>query len=379
MRLPWVILAMLMLAYTPAVHAQEASRLTLWAHGEVRDGDEVIWINADQGDERATDTANGPGYCPAPTGPTVLGNNAGCAATGQGVALDATHTFTLAMDPALGESAQVAAGKASFTVYLGANSGKCEGTFTSRLANDAGTIAEAKDVAFSFDSGYTAFVAEADVSATDLGDGGDLVWTIDVACEGTGLFLGVHQDTGKSFLTLPLAEPAIEPEVLDPQILVGDVVRADLSTLGSNATHTYVWTNGTDGASGSYWVNVTRGALYLSLSDGVDELWRKTLDASDSGSQDFAGVTGNWTLTLIAEDFAGDIAVSLAVPGRQSNERPENQNEGPTAAPPSTEEGEPAPEDGVPADEPEDEDSPGVPFWTALSVLGTLAFLRRRK
>lgn len=229
LRLP-VALVLAAALLLPVVSAQEATpeSLTLWAHGEAREGaapavtlEDTLWMNTDAGDARATDTANGPGYCPTTPvttlylpqvgDPLCFAENLAKDQTGQSSSFD--HTWSLALDPALDTSHALQVGdSAVFQVAFGANSGSCAGEFTAKLATGDTVVAETAATPFEFASGYVMFAAEAPVQAEAIPSEGALTWTIHAVCEGTGLFLGIHAETGKSSITLPLWAPPPETE-----------------------------------------------------------------------------------------------------------------------------------------------------------------------
>lgn len=381
MRSVSIVLAVLfVLSIVPLGSTQaqpDADRPTLWAHGEVDDDGERLWMNADKGDSRATDTANGPGYCPGPFDEGVpVGGQPGCdvastAGAAQRPPGDFDHTFSLAMEPGLtGDVELDAEDVVAFTVYLGANSGDCEGDFVARLLTGETVAAETDAVPFSFDSGYVGFDAEAAVQEPVLVGGEALVWEIEVTCSGTGLFLGIHDDNGKSSLRLPVvgggdgggAEPV-------PRNLTGETAAIDLEAPGSsNVTHAFTWVNATANATLDYAANVTNGSATLRILDGAGEgLLEAELAGNVTGNETFTGaVPGNWSIEVVFTEFQGTLQVSL-VAGHAGN----------------------ATDDGgggdAPGDEgPSDEDGgflgiPGPQIVAVLAVLAAAAVLVRRR
>ncbi len=223
MKLNLMLLAAVALAVAAPSQAQQPTEEAniLWAHGNV-DSDsnplipaEILWMNADAVDADATDTANGPGYCPNSPGVTepVQGIDPVCLVEQNADRTqDFSHTFVLAMAPALEAAVALdTTREITFNVYFGANSGTCEGTFTTSLEGDGVTVAEATDIPLSFASGYVLHTATAEPLAAEI-PVGELYWMITVSCEGTGLFMGIHNDTGNSHIILPIGVPAPEPE-----------------------------------------------------------------------------------------------------------------------------------------------------------------------
>lgn len=293
-----------LLALAGPTSAQDPSVVALWAHGAAPESGETLWTNLDQDDPDATDTANGPGYAclyeevPA-IGATLCAN---APAVGDRPTADIDHTFVLAMDAPLASALTFGSDTIQANLFFGASTGTGSGNAVVTVKDGDTVIAQSADIPFSYDQGYALASGPVTLSVSWVPAGSTLSWEVKATGEGTGFFMGIHEDNGKSHLVLPVAgggaPTALPAGEADVQGTVNET---------TTQTFRYLW-NGTSDPQRVLASATGSGVVSFLVRDGNGTLYNQTLTATPMGAShtaDVAGLDGNWTLAVSLQQFNG--------------------------------------------------------------------------
>lgn len=299
-----------LLAAVPPAQAQQPGPTAkiLWAHGAEPAEGETLWANFDKEDPDATDTANGPGYnCSLGVIPGVGESLCFFGDPGDPPEGDVDHTFTLAMEPALEVPIEFSGDTVQANLYFGASTGTGSGNAVVRLLADDVVVAESGNIPFSYDQGYGLATGEATVKVPSVPAGADLVWEIHATGRATGFFLGIHDDTGKSHLVLPLGSGSPAVEGLSGAAV--DIQRTFNES--TNQTLRFTWTGPATPQAIAYTTNGTGSATFVVLDAGNSTLLNETAQGSKTGSKTINGTAGNWSISIALAGFNGTLRLTI--------------------------------------------------------------------
>ncbi|MEK6975285.1 MAG: hypothetical protein AABY18_02970 [Candidatus Thermoplasmatota archaeon] len=298
-----------LLAAVPPAQAQQPgpTAKVLWAHGAAPAEGETLWANFDKEDPEATDTANGPGYnCVAGSVP-FFGPALCPYAPMEG---DLEHTFTLPMDPALAVPLEFTDTTLTANLFFGANSGAGEGQAIVRLKAGESVVAESAAIPFSYDQGYAPASGPVAIQQMSVPAGAELVWEIEVTGSASGFFMGIHDDTGKSHLVLPLGSGSPAVEALSGAAV--DIQRTFNES--TNQTLRFTWVGPATAQAIAYTTNGTGSATFVVLDAGNNTLLNETAQGSKTGSKTINGTAGNWSISIALAGFNGTLRLTINDP-----------------------------------------------------------------
>lgn len=145
-----------------------------------------------------------------------------------------------------------------------------------------------------------------------LQPGQALTWTLKADGAATAIFLGVHEERGKSHIILPITSADVPVPVV-PVTTVYENLTGDVDLrLAFNATTSqtvYNWT-APEGPLDQVLSGNLTGNVTITISDGT-ELFNQTFSGLVNATQMLSG-PGNWTITVDASDASGELWLRLA-------------------------------------------------------------------